>query len=481
MMIGDKERCSTCGADTKDEWRRPCPNPLAGETNPSLLNQETSNNSNNSSSSSSSSSSNSSNDSSSSKNDNSTSGETKITDSDGNTFLAFIPKQAVPASLDRLRFMIRVSIKERWDDFGVGNSKFLLDSIGYLQRLNYFANRLDGLSGVEAATWKTTNLLKSVLSAPVFSNPDKFERLLSGNVVFANPTSLDILDFDALGLDFELPTASTVSDSKRRSSTPLFRRKMESVLSDTERAFNVISGSLEFVNTTQILREKLQGGALALVPDLAVWYLIWEAFCEFFRIVRTQKTSTHVSSMLGPQNVATILTGVINAIQWNWDESKWQFVLSAGAIGGISFGVGKKRPSEEIRHDSVKGGGVGRVDESSGTSSSAEVPSSPPRERRKLADKGQIEVFCGYHLAGYLECKKDGNVVQCHHQQFCKKGAHTDFKKELTKSQVQKVLEENKDMFIGSKTKRGSEGFYLGEKLYNEVIAAVNLAKNKFK
>ena len=310
------------------------------------------------------------------------------------------------------------------------------------------------------------------------------ERFLTGNVVLMDPKSLDILDLDSFGFDFELPTAPTVSDAKKRVSTGLFRKQMESVLSDAERCFIVISGSSEYLNTTKKLREKLQGKSLALVPDLAVWYLIWEAFCEFFRIVKSQKESAHAPSMSGPENVAKIFQGVIDDIQWTWDESKWQFVLSPGALGGVSFGAGKKRSFQDGSHVDVGGGGSSKAGESSSTATAGGSSSSPPRQQRKLADKVKVEAFCGYHLANFLGCKKDGVLVQCHHQTSCKKGPHTDFKVELTKNQVLRVLEDNKEMYIGpdgKKNRKGTEGFYLGEKLYNDVVSAVTSAKNKFK
>ena len=154
--------CNWCGADTKEEFRQPCLHPLPGETNSSLVSQDNRNNGTNSSNSSSSNSSSSNNNSSNdnSKNDNPVSGELKIVDPDGNIFFAFVTKKEVAENLDRLRFMLRASARARWEAVGARNSRFSLDAADYLQRLNYFANKLDSLKGTEAVTWKSTELLR---------------------------------------------------------------------------------------------------------------------------------------------------------------------------------------------------------------------------------------------------------------------------------------------------------------------------------
>ena len=211
---------------------------------------------------------------------------------------------------------------------------------------------------------------------------------------------------------------------------------------------------------------------------------------DFFRVVKEQRSSVHSTVMLGPTNVAKILKGIFDNIPFeDFDESRFRRLLGRGFIGSMVFQEPgddkKKRSRDDSDPDDVppsKSRGVVETEAKQDTSHHEEVKGgggmvSPafkaePRQSRGTTDKG----FCGFFLAGHLECKKKNTPVTCLHRGTdpCPRGPHPDFKKELTRAQVLTYLENESDTIAGNG--------YLGVQFYDTLVSDAGSApKWKFK
>ena len=152
--------CSSCGANTREEFLQRCPHGTSGENEAIGASPGAHNHNSNSSSSS--------NDNNSSINGSSvknSTGEVDVTDQDGNSYKAVMKQKDIAESLDLnvLRLSLREVSTARLAALGIGNKRFGLDSISYIEEMSQAVARIKQLDQQEQEKiWKSEEGLSTL-------------------------------------------------------------------------------------------------------------------------------------------------------------------------------------------------------------------------------------------------------------------------------------------------------------------------------